>query len=202
MLKYPLSWYHSVAALTALTPIAFSTWDGLPSTTGVTTVGNRLSATSPGNSYIFRASNSFSTGKKRFELTVYRGGSSDPQPSLEYGITNASVGRNSYLGSDGNSVGSYSLGAGGPIIGGGVPGGSQYGGNVSNGDTVAIEVDADAKTIRYKSTAGNDSGTFSFTASGPYYFAITTGNGIVFDVDANFGERAWVTPVGSGFVGI
>jgi hypothetical protein len=152
-----------------------------------------------GTFHTIRSVKGFTTGQKRFELTVNSYGT---DAAIQVGFLMSTADMTAYIGSggEGSSVDSAGDGYGTPLgyAAGFIP-------DIAVGDTVTFEIDYDAKIFRVAHNGGTwtaDQSWSGMPGSGPWYAALSC---IWYSNEAvtlNFGQLAWVKAATSGFTGM
>lgn len=178
--------------------LSYDKWNSADKATGITLSGGDLIATlaSGSGSRGVRSVGSKSTGKWHFEITATSGGGANPDFAV--GIANATKDLTQGPGTGANAIIATESGAV-------VTNGSSVGscGQYINGSVLAVEIDADAKTIQFYSSA-NPGWSAAFDYSGVtgdvfvYFAGDTTGyaatlntGGGAFSISPSSGYSAW-----------
>jgi len=155
---------------------------------GITIADGNLTCNQTGADSMLRASFGVSSGKWYWEATL-------GNTKANVGIAKATAALSSYLGSDANGWGYYSV-AGTKVNSGAT---TAYGATYTTGDVVGVAFDADAGTLTFYKNNVSQGVAFTGLTSGPYFPAQGTSTSLQY---FNFGQRPFSYTPPTGYVAL
>ena len=176
-----------VPTLTSATAANFAVLNPLDNS-GITIADGNLTCNQTGADSMLRGSFGVSSGKWYWEATL-------GNTKANVGIAKANAALSSYLGSDANGWGYYSV-TGAKVNSGAT---SAYGATYTTSDVVGVAFDADAGTLTFYKNNVSQGVAFTGLTSGPYFPAQGTSTSLQY---FNFGQRPFTYTPPSGYVAL